>query len=167
MTLLQHLEWKVPDQIKWYVACFKHETIRCYSIAIGIQLCTSLVFNSTIRISLQIIYLECNTTTTGRNDSSSSNSQVDNFETIFIIRPLIVPLFLNCNCWDEWRVLWVNVVSLHLRCHAIVVILNVVVCTFVIVIITSCDDVTEVQCAGWYLSSLINWSQQTRTNRNN
>ena len=45
---------KYSRLIKRYIACFKHKTIRCYSIAIGIQQFITLVFNSTIRIDFRI-----------------------------------------------------------------------------------------------------------------
>ena len=50
----QSIEYKLLNQIKRYVACCKHKTIRCYSTVIGIQLFISLVCNSTIRTGFQI-----------------------------------------------------------------------------------------------------------------
>ena len=43
-TLLQQIEYKLRNQITRYVACCKHQTTRCYLIAIDVQSFISLVF---------------------------------------------------------------------------------------------------------------------------
>ena len=84
------------------------------------------------------------------------------------ILSVVIVVFLNCNCCKEWKFLWVNVASLHLRCHVITVILNAVVCTSVIVIVDhknltsaenvivvddpDCDKATEVQTTVYSLT---------------
>ena len=50
-NLSQQIKYKPLHQIKRYIACCNRETIRWYSIAIGIQSFISLAFNSTIKKS--------------------------------------------------------------------------------------------------------------------
>lgn len=79
------------------------------------------------------------------------------------ILSVVIVVFLNCNCCKEWKFLWVNVASLHLRCHVITVILNAVVCTSVIVIVdhknlTSAENVVVVDSWLWQSNGGANYN---------
>ena len=60
---------KLADQIKRYIAF----TISCYSIAIGVHVCSTLDFNRTIRIGFKI---------SDRSDTGAGIDQYSRIDTI-------------------------------------------------------------------------------------